>query len=566
MDIGIENSQDDPANTRQVFRLLILYRWISLIPVALVLGSLENLSHALQILSIACLVNLIITLSTSWLNLQLRKTPWFLLVDMLFLAGLFALSGGWASPYYLYAFSPLLVAAFFFGLRGALVAAGAMAALFGAVGFLNTGPEMNLSQVVIRIAGFFLTTGIFGYATHLLDQLKASHADLRRAHRDLEVIHSLTLSLQRSVDVNEVQERVLTAVVDELGFSHAAIALVDQDDQMLADWLGKSGNGQSLFVEKMPYPGRIPLTPEAGILSTILIEGQPRLSVHDIKLPNLQTNGDLSDLDFHVFPMLLREHAVGVLLVASSTAQDAIHLSSLRSIASQAAVAVGTTMLCIDRARKLAVQDERIRIAREIHDTVSQSLFGMSYALDACTKLLPGHPQQVKSELHNLTSLAEIARSQLRQSIMDIWPSQMTAQSFATDLRKYVDEHCHKSNLELAITVRGEFDALPSRTRRDLYRIAQEAVTNVSRHAAAHNASICMAVDDEIVSFVVADDGRGFAVEKALAREQNREHFGLRGIQERVEAWGGQVEFLSQPGTGTMVLVSLPVSEALTHG
>jgi signal transduction histidine kinase len=204
------------------------------------------------------------------------------------------------------------------------------------------------------------------------------------------------------------------------------------------------------------------------------------------------------------------------------------------------------------------VQEERIRIAREIHDTVSQSLFGMTYTLDACTKLLPDHPDQVKTELIDVVRLADTARQQLRRSIMDIWPSEMTGDSFTSDLFKFLHEHCRSNVLDLLIDVRGSFELLPPRARRDLYRIAQETLTNTVRHAAAAQMTICLEVGPQNVVMAMRDNGCGFDVRDALARERDREHFGLRGIQERVAALGGSVEFLSKPGAGTAILVELP--------
>jgi signal transduction histidine kinase len=509
----------------------------------------------------------LITLFPAWLNALLRRNSWLLLADLLFCASLFALTGGWSTPYYLYAFSPLLAAAFFSRLRGALLTAAGMAGLFVSAGIIrNASANESLLGLVAQVVGFFLIAGTFGYATTLLAQLQASHADLRRAHRDLEVIHSLTLSLQSAADINEVEERVLAAVTDELGFPRAMVALVDQDDQAITAWLGRSKNGQPLLTGAMPHPARVPVTPEAGLIAAAILDGQPRLAVQDIVTTDERLNRNLKGGAFHVFPMLLRGHPVGVLLVDGSDGDDKARLNSLQSIASQAAVAVGTTMLCIDRAQRLAVQDERIRIAREIHDTLSQSLFGMSYALDACMKLLPGKPEQVKGELASITHLAETARSQLRESIMDIWPSEITAESFVSDLRKYVREHCRSDGLELETTINGDFKHLPARTRRDLYRIAQEAITNITRHAKATQASVCMKVNHDETLLAVRDNGRGFEVASVLARERDREHFGLRGIEERAARLGGTTEFLSQLGAGATVLVELPIDGRSTRG
>jgi signal transduction histidine kinase len=97
--------------------------------------------------------------------------------------------------------------------------------------------------------------------------------------------------------------------------------------------------------------------------------------------------------------------------------------STLMTVANQAALALGTTILCIDRARRLAVETERNRIARDIHDTVVQSLFGVVYSLDACINMLPARAEEVRNELIELRSLATSAHDEVRRSIFDLWPS-----------------------------------------------------------------------------------------------------------------------------------------------
>ena len=549
----------DLIDIRRVFRLLVLYRWFSLVPAVLSLvgGGLGAVSGGA--LAAASFVNLFITLRPVQLNAALRRRPWLLLLDVCFCAGLAAATGGWGTPYYLYAFSPLLAAAFFFAWRGALLGASWMAALFVASGLGGADPDWH--RLMAQVVGFFLIAGTFGYATLLLNRLQASHSELDRVHRDLEVIHSLTLSLQSASDVNEVEERVLTAVTNDLGFPQAVVALVDQNERVITAWLGKSLDGRPLFAGGLPHPARVPLAPEGGVIAQCLLDGQARLAAQGLQTPNEHVNRYLGEGPYHLFPMLLREHPVGVLIVDASAEEDPARLSSLEAVASQAAVAVGTTMLCIDRAQRLAVQDERIRIAREIHDTVSQSLFGLVYSLDACVKLLPEQPETVKAELGSLLQLAEGTRAEVRQSILDIWPSELTAERFETDLRRYAAEMCRGSGLTVGIEIRGDFQRMSGRVKRGLYRIAQEALNNVVRHAGAQAARICLDTTNDQALLVVRDDGRGFDLQLALAREFNREHFGLRGVRDRVTSLGGVCEILSQPGAGTTIWVSLPIAE-----
>ena len=556
------SEQSNLANTRHVFRLLVLYRWISLIPPLVWLFTTEDTARLIVALAAAMIANLFITFFPSQLNAAVRQRPLLLLVDFIFCAALTAFSDGWNTPYYLYAFSPLLAAAFFFELHGALLSASGMAILFVAAG-VGVTPNQNWLSLVAQVVGFFLIAGAFGYATTLMSSLTSSHLELNRAHRDLEVIHSLTLSLQSASDVNEVEERVLEAVTNDLGFSRAVIALVDQNDHVVSCWLGKARYGRAMFAGGLPHPARLRMTAEEGIIAQCLLDGQPRLGTSEILTTNPAINTHLEHGIYHIFPMILREHPVGILIVNASDENDPARLRSLQAIASQAAVAVGATLLCIDRAQRLAVQDERIRIAREIHDTVSQSLFGMTFSLDACIKLLPAQPDTVKKELASLLQLAESTRSEVRQSIMGIWPSQLSAESFVTDLRRYAAEACRVNGVDLDIQVRGDFESLPAQAKRGLYRIAQEALTNIARHADATQAQVRLDIADEQATLAVQDNGRGFDLNLALAREFNREHFGLRGILDRATSLRGTSEILTRPGAHTIIKISVPLSTRL---
>jgi signal transduction histidine kinase len=391
--------------------------------------------------------------------------------------------------------------------------------------------------------------------------IKQPEDDLKQAQRDLHVIHELTLSVQGAADVNEVEQRVLDAVTGDLGFERAVVALVDQEKGVVTAWLGKARDGSNMLAGGLPHPARLPLADGDSVVARALLDGKTRLEVAAPCTNHPYLDAHLKMERAHVFPMVLRENPVGVMLVqADAGAAEAGRLHSLESIASQAAVAVGTTLLCIDRARRFAVQNERIRIARDIHDTVSQSLFGIVYSLEACSRLLPSDPGRVREELAELKQLAQSARKQLRESIMDLWPSEITNAKFEQDLLRYKEEHCQDGEqLALSVEVSGALDRLQPRLRRSLYRIAQEAVTNTTRHASAAVASVMLRVGDGNVQLTVQDDGHGFEPEVALARERNREHFGLRGMIERAESFGGSCRFISQPGVGAKVRVSIPV-------
>jgi signal transduction histidine kinase len=275
--------------------------------------------------------------------------------------------------------------------------------------------------------------------------------------------------------------------------------------------------------------------------------------------PDEEFNEQLGPGRWLILPLTWQKQTLGVLLLAVDTSGPADisddRWAILTSLVSQAAVALGT----VDRTRRLAMEEERNRIARDIHDTVAQSLFGIVFTLDACAKLLPKQAEMVKKELTELRDVADEVRHQVRQSILDIWPSDLTEDKFKADLSKYVTDCAPDHVFTVDFTISGNFDGLPARVRRSLYRVCQEALANAARHAGVDMARVYLYVEPEEVHLSIRDTGRGFDPKEALARERNRERFGLRSMQERVQTLGGTCDILSQGSQGTQILVRVPV-------
>jgi signal transduction histidine kinase len=311
----------------------------------------------------------------------------------------------------------------------------------------------------------------------------------------------------------------------------------------------------------LPHSTQLPINSSDGVVGQVLTTGRRQVASNRPLTADQRINESLGLETAHVFPLTLREHSVGVLLVdASERRDDPTRFQSLEAIANQAAVSLGTTMLCINRAQRLAVQEERIRIARDIHDTVSQSLFGIVFTVDGCLKLLPDQPEVVEPELRRVLAVAEETRAEIRKSILDMWPSEMTAQLFVADLRKYASNICQADELQIDFNISEGFSRLSSRARRGLYRISQEALANIAHHALAKRAQVCVEVAAERAMLSVRDDGRGFDPEVALKRAYGRDHFGLWGMQERARSLDGSCEINSRPGAGTSIVVDIPIA------
>lgn len=564
--------------SNRVFAFLVIFRWASLSPAVLTIIT-EHRSSALfspvLVISIAFLVNLVISLTNRQLNRLVIDHPALLSIDLLFTASILAISGGSHSPYYFYALSPLLAGAFFFQIRGALAASLVFTPLYLAGNYFISQRELFQLDIVVsatQFAGIWLIPMLFAYTSTLLndisqareelsnarDELAQKHENLGTAHRQLEIIHDLTVLLQAAPDLLSVQERVLGAVTTDLGFSKAVIALVDPSREELGGWLAYPKD------KSFPKVETLSLKSENGEVFKSLLNRNSFVSNGGILVREPELNDWLGQNKWLVLPLYLREHPVGLLLV-NETGITKERENTLMTVANQAALALGTTILCIDRARRLAVETERNRIARDIHDTVAQSLFGIVYSLDACINMLPTKADDVKEELIELRSLANNAHDEVRHSIFDMWPSALTIELFMADLTNYVNGCCRPRTFSIIFNNNGDFNSLSSGMRRTVYRMAQEALANSARHSGAQSARLCLTVTDEEVYLVVSDEGKGFDLASALSRSENREHFGLQGMQERARAMGGECEISSRPEAGTRIMIDLPINGHYYH-
>jgi len=564
--------------SNQVFAFLIVFRWASLFPAALTIVTghqTKGLLPPVLVLGIAFLVNLVISLTNRQLNKLVIDHPALLSTDLLLTASILAISGGPHSPYYLYALSPLLAGAFFFQMRGALAASLVFTPLYLAGNYFisQTGLfQLDLVVSATQFTGIWLIPILFAYTSTLLndinqareelsnarDELAQKHENLGTAHRQLEIIHDLTVLLQAAPDLLSVQEKVLGAVTTDLGFSKAVIALVDPSREELGGWLVYPKD------KSFPKVETLHLKSENGEVFKSLLNRNSFVSNGGVLVREPELDNWLNQNKWLILPLYLREHPVGILLVDEAGITKERE-NTLMTVANQAALALGTTILCIDRARRLAVETERNRIARDIHDTVAQSLFGIVYSLDACINMLPTKAADVKEELIELRSLANNAHDEVRRSIFDMWPSALTIELFMADLTNYVNGCCRPRTFSIIFNNNGDFNSLSSGMRRTVYRMAQEALANSARHSGAQSARLCLTITDEDVYLVVSDEGKGFDLASALSRSVNREHFGLQGMQERARAMGGECEINSRPNAGTRIMIDLPINGHYHH-
>lgn len=202
----------------------------------------------------------------------------------------------------------------------------------------------------------------------------------------------------------------------------------------------------------------------------------------------------------------------------------------------------------------VAVQEaERARLVREIHDGLAQRLAGIGFHLSAADRLLPRRPREAHKQLVHARDQCELAVAETRAAISGLRPPVLDDLGLPAALATLAREAClRQPSLDIAITVTGEA-ALPDHVQTALYRIAQEALGNCMRHAAAGCADITLEHHPDRVILTISDDGAGFHLPNVRSAS-----YGLRTMAERAELLGGRTTVTSRPGEGTTVRTVLP--------
>jgi ligand-binding sensor domain-containing protein len=209
------------------------------------------------------------------------------------------------------------------------------------------------------------------------------------------------------------------------------------------------------------------------------------------------------------------------------------------------------------RLRFAAVLKERLRLAREIHDTLAQAFVGISSQLDALETCLPENLRPAHIYLDLARRMAQHSLTEARRSVMDLRSTAFSDRDLAAALQSGAHNWASGAGVNVEVNIKGEFEKLPDDMEHNLLRIAQEAVTNASKHAHASRIEVQLEKTEKVVNLKVIDDGCGFQTDDAFAGMGG--HFGLIGIRERAERIGGEFRLGSQPGSGTEVEVTVPL-------
>jgi len=234
---------------------------------------------------------------------------------------------------------------------------------------------------------------------------------------------------------------------------------------------------------------------------------------------------------------------------------NARHAAVVQAVADQAAVAIENARL-YEQASTLAALEERQRLARELHDSVSQVLYGIALGARTARTQLDRDAEKAKEPMEYVLQLAEAGLAEMRALIFELRPESLETEGLVAALGKQIAATQARYGIQVEAELGEEPDA-PIVIKEAIYRVAQEALHNVVKHARASNAAVKLHSYDSTLALLIHDDGAGFDAEGSFPG-----HIGLKSMRERASKLHGSFEIESAPGAGTTVTLVLPLSHS----
>ncbi|MDY7076604.1 MAG: GAF domain-containing protein, partial [Chloroflexota bacterium] len=370
--------------------------------------------------------------------------------------------------------------------------------------------------------------------------------------RELTALYDVTTVAGESMDLRMTLEQSLERALVAMRSNAGAIHLLDE-----------AGKALRLAVQQGISPdfaAQIHTVPSDNDLADWVIKHHEPLVVSDLEVDprNPQATSMPSCHTYIGVPMRARRQVLGVLSVVREAERqfNVEEVALLASIADHVAVAVENARLR-QRAQRAAVIEERERLARELHDSVTQSLYSLTLFAEAGRELAgDGRQEQVQHYLSRIGDTSQQALKEMRLLVHELRPYALERKGLVEALRQRLESVEKRSGVEACLLAE-ELIELKAPVEEGLYRIAQEALNNSLKHAAATSVTVCVHTEGEVVELEVVDDGIGFALDAASGSGG----LGLTNMRDRAERMGGTLTILSVPGEGTRVMVKLEVSQ-----
>jgi nitrate/nitrite-specific signal transduction histidine kinase len=370
-------------------------------------------------------------------------------------------------------------------------------------------------------------------------------AEQRRAEQ-FRVISEVGRRITSILDVDELLMEIVRLLKETFGYYLITIGLVEGNEIVF-----KAGDKTHWHEPQFrPPPTKVG---GPGITAWVATTGEPLLAPDVGEEPRYLLWPSVSETRSELaVPLKTRAGGImGVLNVESDelNAFDESDIQVLQSLANQAAVAIENARL-YEQAHQLAALEERGRLARELHDAVTQTLFSASLIAEVLPRVWELDPEDGRQQLEEVRILTRGALAEMRTLLLELRPDSLSKSRMGDLLRQLGRAITGRTGISVTVTAEDEW-SLPPAVQIPLYRIAQEALNNVGKHAKAKRVDVDFTCEPGLAALVISDDGQGFDVDNIPPG-----HFGVGIMQERAESIGAVLEITSQPGAGTRVTVN----------
>ncbi|MCX7839488.1 MAG: GAF domain-containing protein [Anaerolineae bacterium] len=451
-------------------------------------------------------------------------------------------------------------------------------------------PVQNLTRAAQRIAHGDLETPVriargdeIGLLARSFDEmrarLQASIAEIQALNRDLDrrvqertrelaALNAVAMAVAQPLHLRELLHQALTQVLRVTQAQAGAIFLLDEQTRTLVL------SAQSGTSEQAAHAMR-ELHLDDSACGGVIEKGHP------VVVPDLvhyrsvagRVLGQAGLRSLVHVPLISRDVALGTMCVATGYPREykPEELDLLMAIGSQIAVGIENARLYDELARReqlrgellekviTAQEDERKRIARDLHDDTSQSLSALIYSLEAlearCTD------PTVHNALATMRQRVAQILDGIHKLIFDLRPSMLDHLGLFVALRWYAETHLQPLGMRVHLEEHGTSRRLPPKMETALFRVVQEAINNIAKHSGARNVRLNFDCSNGAVQIDVEDDGIGFDLNEMAQMVDLRRGLGLVGMQERVGLLGGKITLLSYPGQGTRISIRVPLEE-----
>lgn len=394
---------------------------------------------------------------------------------------------------------------------------------------------------------------------------KMREDEIRRRNRELAALNAVSAVMSEPYTTDAMLQRALEQSLAALELPAGWVFIIERDSPKLIAMSGLAGSTDNL-------KGIFPACDCGAVLRT----GQPIvITLHEgcAAWGTCTTNGQVICCHGTV-PLAAGGRIIGALSAAGIAPKcfDEDNFRLLIMVGRQMGIALENARLWSELRGKeqlrtellskaiQAQEDERRRIARELHDEAGQSLNAIVFGLKAAEASLPTDPVRAAEVISRLKAATSDTVRELQTIIYDLRPSLLDDLGLMPALRWYAETRLEASGVVVAWNIVGSDRRLPLECETALFRVGQEALTNIARHASARQVHVEIVFADDKTSLEIIDDGLGFEIESILShRQEDGRGLGLLGMRERAELLGGTFEIESAHGHGTRLHIELPL-------